>query len=43
MERPPAMVEATAATLAAFGLPAADIHADPFISEAEKAAKAKSP
>lgn len=33
---PPAMVEAAAARLAEAGLPAADIHADPFISEHEK-------
>jgi len=35
---PPVMVEATVALLRQRGLPARDIHADPFYSEAEKAA-----
>lgn len=36
---PPAMVEAAAEMLRARGLPAADIHADPFYTDAEKAAR----
>lgn len=36
---PPAMVEAAAARLRALGLPAADIHADPFYSAAEMVAR----
>ena len=36
---PPAMVEATLDMLAARGLDPADIHADPFYTEAEKAAR----
>lgn len=37
---PPAMVEAASALLRAQGLAKADIHADPFYSEAEKAVRA---
>ena len=36
---PPALVEAAAAALREHGLSAADIHADPFYSEAERAAR----
>jgi CDP-4-dehydro-6-deoxyglucose reductase/ferredoxin-NAD(P)+ reductase (naphthalene dioxygenase ferredoxin-specific) len=37
---PPVMVEAVSAVLAAHGVAAADIHADPFFSEAERARRA---
>ena len=36
---PPAMVDATVEALAADGLPRADIHADPFVTDAEKRAR----
>ncbi len=36
---PPAMVDATVEALAAHGLPRADIHADPFVTDAEKRAR----
>ena len=38
---PPEMVEATVETLVTRGLPREDIHADPFFTEAEKAAREK--
>ncbi|MFQ6018198.1 MAG: oxidoreductase, partial [Kiloniellaceae bacterium] len=40
---PPAMVEATVAMLARRGLRREDIHADPFYTEAEKAARGMTP
>ena len=36
---PPAMVDATVEALAARGLPRSDIHADPFVTDAEKRAR----